>query len=78
MIGDGDPVRVPRQIVQHVARSTERGLRVDDPVVAKERSQPGPEGGLVREPVEVRRQREGAGAKRVYQSSDELSRETLD
>ena len=40
MIGDRDAVRVPRQIVQHVTRAAERGLGVDDPVVAKERAKP--------------------------------------
>ena len=41
MIGDRDSMRVPGEIVKHVARSAERGLRVDDPVVAVEGAEPG-------------------------------------
>ena len=40
MIGDRDAVGVPREIVQHVTGAAERGLGVDDPVVAKERAKP--------------------------------------
>src|SRR5271167_3393214 len=31
-VGDGDPVRIARQVGQHRLRSTERPLRVDDPL----------------------------------------------
>ena len=65
MIGDRDPVGVPGQIVEHVARAAERGLGVDDPVVAKEGAKPGGKGALVGESLEVARQPEGPGAKRV-------------
>jgi hypothetical protein len=72
MIRDGHPVGGPAQIVEHVARSTERGLCVDDPIVAIESAQPGPEGRLVGMTVEVRWQREGAGATRVDQPGDDF------
>ncbi len=40
MVGDRDPVGVPREIVQHVTGAAERGLGVDDPVVVKEGAKP--------------------------------------
>jgi len=73
MIGDRDAMGVPGQIVEHVARTAERRLRVHDPVVMEERAEPGPEGRLVGEMPEVRRQREGARAKRPDQARDDLS-----
>ncbi len=39
MIGDGDAVGVAGQIMQHVFRSAEWFLRIDDPVLAEQRAQ---------------------------------------
>ena len=36
MVGDGDPVRVASKVIQHVFRSAEWWLGVDDPVLPKQ------------------------------------------
>jgi hypothetical protein len=65
MVGDRDPVGVPREIVQHVTGAAERGLAVDDPVVTKEGAKPSGKSAVISEPLEVARQPEGPGVKRV-------------
>ena len=39
MVGDGDPVRIARQVVQHVLGSAEGTFRVDDPVLPEQLSE---------------------------------------
>ena len=44
VVGDGDPMGIGAEIAQHMLRSTEWALGVDDPVVAEQYSQPCAEG----------------------------------
>ena len=46
VIGDGDAVRVPREVVQHVGRAAKGWLGVDHPRLMMERSEPRAKGGL--------------------------------
>ena len=46
VIGDGDAVGVPREVVQHVGGAAKGRLRVDHPRLAMERSEPRAKGGL--------------------------------
>ena len=39
MVGDGDAVRIASEIMNHVLRSAERRLGVDDPLACKELAQ---------------------------------------
>ena len=72
MIGNRDPIRVPGQIVEDVAWAAERGLGVDDLLVAKEGAQPRREGGLGLEVPEVSRHREPARAECGPETRDEF------
>ena len=47
VIGDGDAVGVPREVVQHVGGAAKGRLRVDHPRLAIERAEPGAKGRLV-------------------------------
>ena len=49
VIGNGDAVGVAREVVQHVGGAAKGRLRVDDPRLAMERSEPGAKGGLGRQ-----------------------------
>ena len=44
VIGDGDAVRVPREVVQHVGGAAKGRLGVDHPRLVMERSEPRPKG----------------------------------
>ena len=46
VIGDGDAMRVPREVVQHVGGTAKGRLRVDHPRLMVERSEPRAKGGL--------------------------------
>ena len=46
VIGDGDAVGVPREVVQHVSGAAKGRLRVDHPRLTMERSEPRAKGGL--------------------------------
>ena len=46
VIGDGDAVGVPREVVQHVGGAAKGRLRVDHPRLMMERSEPRAKGGL--------------------------------
>jgi len=74
-VGDGDAMGVGAEIAQHMFRSAEGPLGVDDPVVAEQHSQPGGEGawfGKVRQAaVELKL----ATMEGVAKSSDELAAE---
>ena len=72
MIGNRDPVRVPGQIVKHVARAAERGLGVDDPLVPKKGAEPRGECRLGGQALEVFRHREPACAKRSPETRNEF------
>jgi hypothetical protein len=39
MVGDRDAMGVASQIMQHVFRSTERSLRINDPILAEQRTE---------------------------------------
>ena len=73
MIGDRDPVGVPQEIVQHVTGTAEWRLGVDDPLVAKQGAQPRGKGALVGEALEVARQPEGSGVKRVPKTGEDFA-----
>ena len=47
-VGDGDAMSVGAEIAQHMHRSTEWALGVDDPAVAEQHAQPGGEGAWLR------------------------------
>ena len=55
VVGDGDAVGVGAEIAQHVFRSTEGRLGIDDPVLAEQHSEPGCEGPWFGERREVGR-----------------------
>ena len=46
VIGEGDAVRVPREVVEHMGGAAKGWLRVDDPRLTMERSEPRAKGGL--------------------------------
>jgi hypothetical protein len=46
VIRDRDAVCVPREVVQHVSGTAKRRLRLDDPRLMMERSEPRAKGGL--------------------------------
>ena len=46
VIGDGDAVGVPREVVQHVGGAAKGRLRIDHPRLMMERSEPRAKGGL--------------------------------
>ena len=46
VIGDGDAMRVPREVVQHVGGAAKGRLRVDHPRLVMERSEPRAKSGL--------------------------------
>ena len=56
VIRDGDPVRIPREVVQHVGRTTEGRLSVDHPRLPMERSEERAEGHVRRERCEAARE----------------------
>ncbi len=73
MVGDGDAMRVAGQIVQYVLRPAERLLRVDDPVLAEQRTQESRERLLVSQWSARSEEDELALAKGTPQSRHELS-----
>jgi hypothetical protein len=44
MVGEGDPMGIGTQIVEDIVRTPERGLAIDDPVLAEQGTQEGGEG----------------------------------
>jgi hypothetical protein len=81
MIGDGDPMSVGPEITKDVFGATERGLGVDDPVLAEQRAKPAGEGSRFSEkgklPMELKWAfaKEWAFAKGTLEASHELTAE---
>jgi hypothetical protein len=73
MVGDGDAVRVPGQVLEHVRAAAEGGVGIHDPSLAKEGPQERPKGVFIGQPVEVAGKRQGAVPKRLGQASDKLA-----
>ena len=77
VIGDGDAVRVPREVVQHVGGAAKGRLRVDHPRLTIERSEKRAKGGLRGQRLQGTRKREPSFAKRLAQAGDEFPAKDL-
>jgi hypothetical protein len=75
VVGDGDAVGVGTEIAQRMFRPAEGALGVDDPVVAKQESEPGGKGPLGCEWCEVAVELECACMEGALESGDELAAE---
>jgi hypothetical protein len=73
VVGDGDAVGIAAEILQDVLGSAERWFGVDDPIFAKERTQPGREGLGMGERRELSGQVQLATLEGGSKSSDELA-----
>jgi hypothetical protein len=74
-VGDGDAMGVGAEIAQHVFRSAEGRLGVDDPVMAEEYAQPCCEGTRLGKRQEVAVELERACKESAAKSGDELAAE---
>ena len=74
-VGDGNAMGVGAEIAQHVGRSSEGGLGVDDPVVAEQHPEPGSEGTWLSKWQKVAVELECASMECVAKSFDELAAE---
>ncbi len=74
-VRDGDPVGVAGQIAQHLLRSGERRLAVDDPLDAPQRGEEALERGLVGEPGMRVEERQLAGVVRIREHGQHLAAE---
>ena len=74
-VRDGDTMSVCAEIAQHMFRSAERLLGVDDPVVAEQHPQPGSEGARFGEWQEVAVELERTSMEGAAKSIDELAAE---
>ncbi len=74
-VGDGDAMGVGAQIAQHMFRSTEGALGVDDPVMAEQYPQPCCEGTRLGQGQEVAVELEHASMEGAAKSGDELAAE---
>ena len=75
MVGDGDAMRIARQIVQHMFGATEGRLGIDDPVLPIERAQEDGEALVVVERHALTEEAQLIAGKETPQSSDELAAE---
>ena len=75
LVGDGDAMGVGAEIAQHMFRSSEGSLGVDDPVMAEQDPQPGCEGTWLSEWGEVAVELERASMESSCESGDELAAE---
>jgi hypothetical protein len=73
MVGDGDAVRVPGEVLQDVRGAAERRFGVHDPSLAKEGPEKRSKGGFVGQRVEVAGKRQGAVLKGIGQAGDKLA-----
>ena len=73
VVGDGDTVGVRAEIPQDMLRSSEGSRAVDDPVVAKQLSEPGGEDLGLGEELEVAMEAELALGESALQSGHELA-----
>ena len=74
-VGDGDAMGVGAEVAQHMFRSAEGTLGVDNPVVAEQYSQPGGEGAWLRKVREAAVELKLTAMEGVAKSSDELAAE---
>ena len=75
MARDGDAMSVGAEIAQCVFRAAEGPLRVDDPVMTEQCTQPGCEGARLGKRPEVAVELEHACMESVTESGDELAAE---
>ena len=73
MVGDGDAVGVTAEILEHILGAPEGWFRVDHPVFAKQRSQPGGEEFGLRERRQIPGKVQLAMLKGRLESDDELA-----
>jgi hypothetical protein len=73
VVGDGDAVSIAAEILQDVLGSAEGWFRVDDPIFAEERTQPGSEQLGMRERCECSSQVQLAALEGGLQTGDELA-----
>lgn len=73
VIGDGNAMGIPGQIVKNVLRATERRLSVHDPVLPKERTKKGTECRLLRKGLKTAWKDQLPFQKRSLQSCRELA-----
>jgi hypothetical protein len=73
MVGDGDTVGVTAEILEHILGAAEGWLGVDDPVFAKQRSQPGGEESGLREERQIPGKVQLAKLKSRLETGDELT-----
>src|SRR5271157_6324449 len=74
-VGDGDAMGVGAQIAQHMIRSSEGALGVDDPVMAEQYAQPCCEGPRLGHGQEVAVELDHASMEGAAKSGDELTAE---
>ena len=74
-VGDSDAMGVGAEIAQHMFRSAEGPLGVDDPVVAEQHSQPGSEGARLGQRQQAAVELKLTSLKGVAKSGDELAAE---
>jgi len=77
MVGDGDAVGVTAEILEHILGAPEGWFRVDHPVFAKQRSQPGGEESGLRERRQIPGKVQLASLKGQLESVDELAAKHL-
>ena len=77
MVGDGDAVGVTAEILEHILGAAEGWFRVDHPVFAKQRSQPGGEEFGLRERRQIPGKMQLASLKGQLESGDELAAKHL-
>ena len=77
VIRDGHPVRVSREILQHVGRTAKGRLGIDHPALSKEGPEKGPKGGRGGERLERPRKVQSALVKGVAQAGDEFPAKDL-
>ena len=74
-VGDGNAMGVGAEIAQHMFRTAERRLGVDDPVVSEQYPQPGSEGARMSERQELAVKLKLTSIECVAKSGDELAAE---
>ena len=74
-VGNGDAMSIGAEITQHMFRSAEGRLGVDDPVVAEQYSQPGRECARLGQRQQVAMELELTSMEGVAKSSNELAAE---
>src|ERR1700686_5882085 len=77
MVGDGDAMGVTAEILEHILGAAEGWFRVDHPVFAKQRSQPGGEEFGLRKPRQIPGKMQLASLKGQLESVDELAAKHL-